>query len=135
MTPGEYLARRRAAAGLTIADVAQRIGTEPRIAERDRAELIARIEDDTVSPTIITLSALRRVYPFDVAVLARLAAPPAEASGPAPRLCRACACSELDACVGRDGTGCWWAEADLCIACAPGRLGHLNFAQPEESVR
>lgn len=37
-----------------------------------------------------------------------------------PPVCRGCGCTEADAClvqVGHHITGCWWAEADLCIAC------------------
>lgn len=132
LTPGAYLAKRRAAAGLTVADVAERLSSEPRISERDRAAFIESIEADVVSPTIITLSALRMIYPFDIAVLAHLAADPAEATGPQPRLCRECACSENDACIDRHGSGCWWVEEDLCIACAPGRFGHLAFAGPRD---
>lgn len=34
-------------------------------------------------------------------------------------ICRKCGCTERDACYDeRTGTGCWWAEPDLCSACA-----------------
>jgi hypothetical protein len=31
--------------------------------------------------------------------------------------CRVCGCTQDRACVGEDGP-CWWAESDLCSACA-----------------
>ncbi|WP_294292626.1 helix-turn-helix transcriptional regulator [uncultured Sphingomonas sp.] len=118
LLPGAYLAMRRKAAGLTIADVADRIGTDPRLGEIDRRELIEQIEADPRGATIHTLTALRRAYPFSVDVLSQLARLADGEPFPPPRLCRVCGCSELDACSDRSGYGCWWVERDFCSSCA-----------------
>lgn len=34
------------------------------------------------------------------------------------RACRACGCTELDACAHPDGRACHWVAPDLCSACA-----------------
>lgn len=118
LTPGEYIAKRRQAAGLSVNDVAARIGTEPRVSEIDRAEWIGGIEDGTVSPTVTQLATLRRIFPFDEQVLARLAAIADGRTVAEPRVCSICACSRLDACRHTDHP-CHWVAADLCSACAP----------------
>lgn len=116
--PGAYLTLRRVAAGLTIADVAERIGTDPRLGEIDRCQLITQIEADARGATIHTLTALRRAYPFSVDVLSQLARLADGEPFRAPQLCRVCGCSEFDACADRSGYGCWWVERDLCSSCA-----------------
>ncbi len=72
-TAGRYLAQCREAAGLTTADVADRVSCEPRLSQIDRRAWIEAIEQDVFSPTIHEITALRQVYPFHVDVLARLA--------------------------------------------------------------
>lgn len=126
--PGIYLAMRRAAAGLTIADVAARIGTEPHIPEHRRVEWIASIETNAGAATIHTLSALRRVYPFSFDALAGLAAIADGEARIAPRLCRICACSEPDPCIDEDGNACSWSDEDLCSDCDPGHF--VGYADP-----
>lgn len=115
LAPGEYLRRRREAAGLTIADVAARIGTTPRLGELDRRQLIASVEASAGDATIHTLAALRAVYRFSVDVVAQLAAIADGEPLPAPRLCTACACSEHDFNQYHGAPG-WW-EGDLCNRC------------------
>lgn len=119
LAPGAYLARRRAAAGYTTADVAARVASEPRLSELDRQAWIEAIEAGTLSPTIHELTALRRVFPYSVDVLAQLAAIADGEPLPPPHLCRECACSDLDACVDEFGHGCSWIAAELCSTCAP----------------
>lgn len=31
--------------------------------------------------------------------------------------CRVCGCSDMNACEGAFGEGCWWEEFDLCSSC------------------
>jgi hypothetical protein len=73
LTPGAYLKRQRLEAGLTIADVAARLATEPRIAEHARIEWLELIEADAMPLLFTTVIALRTAYPFDLAQLERLA--------------------------------------------------------------
>lgn len=119
MTPGEYLALRRGAAGLTLAQVAARLQTEPRLDERGRLQLLGQIESSAVPANAFTLAALRACFRFDSVVydaladrhFGRFAALP-----PAPRICIGCGCTEHDAC--RHGFGaCHWVAADRCSAC------------------
>ena len=122
LTPGAYLKHRRTAAGLSIADVAARLATEPRWPEHIRAEQLELIEADVLAPSFQTIVALRAVFRFDLTVLERLVAIHAGADLRAPRLCRICACSEHDACLDGQG-GCSWVEQDLCTACLGPDLG------------
>lgn len=117
LTPGAYLARRRAAAGLSIVDVAIRLGTDPRIAEHARARWIEQIEADAVPASFNTIVALRWAYPFDLEVLERLVGIALGAHLMPPQLCRVCACSEFDPCSGARDFTCSWVRPDLCSAC------------------
>lgn len=116
MKPGAYLQRRRIAEGMQVADVAARLSTEPRIAEHLRAEWIALIEAGEMEASFSTISALRCAFPFDLAVLERLALIDLGADLQPPRICRVCACSNYDPCV-TDAGACSWAATDLCTAC------------------
>lgn len=122
ITPGNYLRKRREAAGLSSADVAAMIVTEPRLPEHDLIYWLDRIEADVVPATFRTITCLRCCFMFDIEVLEALVAIQLAPAGtpvyPPPRLCRECACSERDACGGDDGFGCSWAADDLCSACA-----------------
>ena len=113
MTPGAYLRLRREAAGLSVEQVAERLRTEPRIAEFARAEWIELIEGDAMPAAFSTIVALRCAFRFDLAVLEALAIAQLGAFAVAIPICRKCGCTEEDACAGR----CWWAEPDLCSAC------------------
>ena len=122
MTPGTYLQRRRAAAGLSLDDVAARIGTEPHLLDQiSRVEWLARLEADVLPIDETVLRALYPVFPFDVTVVLQLTdsrtAPLSLGGGEPPRLCRECACSEHCACFA-DDVGCHWVEPDLCSSCA-----------------
>ena len=44
------------------------------------------------------------------------------------QVCRACGCSDLDACADEGGDPCWWAEEDLCTSCASGGASPAAFA-------
>lgn len=75
LTPGAYLKRQRLAAGLTIADVAARLATEPRWAEHARAEWLELIEADATPLLFGTVVALSTVFAIDVVELVRLVPP------------------------------------------------------------
>lgn len=121
-SPGTYLQRRREAASKTLADVAQRLSTVPRMAEHARVEWIALVELDAVPAGFSTIAALRSAFPFDLAVLAQLDLIRLGADLPPPRLCRTCACSEYDPCHDELGATCSWVEDDLCSACSHAAL-------------
>jgi hypothetical protein len=72
LTPGAYIKQQREAAGLTIADVAARLATEPRIAEHARAEWLGLIEADATPLLFMTVVALSTVYPIDMRQLVQL---------------------------------------------------------------
>ncbi len=46
------------------------------------------------------------------------------------RCCRACGCTENNACICNDGLPCAWAEDDLCTACEED--GHVLWVAPRE---
>ncbi len=112
LTPGQYLRKRREAAGLSIDDVAERIATEPRWAEHLRRGWLEQIESDQMPATFRTIVVLHQVMQFDMAVLVALSAEGCVE----PRLCIVCACSEADPCIGQSGP-CSWVDVDLCSAC------------------
>ena len=125
LTPGAYLRHRRQAAMLSLGDVAAKIHTTPRWSELERSGWLQRIEADVEQPTFRTVIALRQCFSFDIRVLASLVAIADGAEIDHPRLCRICACSDFDACVGRHQLAphhrpdaCHWVEQDLCSACA-----------------
>lgn len=95
MTPGAYLKHRRTAAGLDFHELAAALAAEPRLAEPARASWVEQIEADIVPMSFSTIVALRRVYRFDLAVLAQLAAIAMHSPVEPPRLCLICACNEV----------------------------------------
>jgi hypothetical protein len=137
MTPGAYLKHRRCAAGLGIHDVAAALATEPRLAELVRAEWLEQIEADIVPMTFNTIVSLRRAFAFDLDILSQLAAIAMHSPIDPPRLCRICACSEADACLGHSGP-CSWVDEEICSACffhAPAdRLAIIQSATAERDV-
>ncbi|RZF64502.1 XRE family transcriptional regulator [Sphingomonas populi] len=118
-TPGAYLKMRRCAARLSVADVAARIATVPRLAEHARVELIELIEADAAPASFATVVVFNNVYPFDIEVLAALQRIKLGADFAPPHLCRICACSDHDPCFRGTVFGpCFWVEDGLCSACA-----------------
>ena len=120
LRPGEYLAMRRAAAGLSVDEVALIFAPSREDAAQIRDALVA-LEADAPAAEHGWVALLPNAYPFDPTVyeaLVTLAADP-EAEGPHPHLCRACACSWHDSCESRAKGLCAWSEADgdLCTAC------------------
>jgi transcriptional regulator with XRE-family HTH domain len=113
ITPGAYLKLRRTAAGMSIADVAARLRTVPRIAEHIRAEQLQLIEADVQPANLSTIVALQGVYSFDLRILIRLSEIQLGIDREPPRLCKICGCSEWDACPGR----CAWVGLDACSSC------------------
>lgn len=119
LTPGAYLARRRQAAHLSIDDVAAMIETDPRLDQRARRAWLAQMEADLSPISIESVTALSRCFAFSRIALQGLANHAREPDRFAPpRICRLCACSELDACFSADRPPCAWMEDDLCTACA-----------------
>ena len=136
ISPGAYLALRRAAAGLSLNDVARsllalplsapRLVAHPAGVERRRirADLFT-LESDMALLTPDHAAQLSQVFAFDWAVYQQLAAQHTLPAGgvdvwglPIPRLCAACGCSWQDACRTPAGP-CGWSEEDpsLCTAC------------------
>lgn len=111
--PGTYIRMRREAAGETLESVASMISTEPKLDEAGRIDWLRQIEAGTLPVTRDVIVALRPAFSFDPIVLRRLDDLARGADLPAPRLCRRCACSELDAC----SPPCAWVALDLCSAC------------------
>ena len=119
LTPAGYLRLCRAAAGLSIEQVVERI--EPRIAARSDVGMILReLERDGVKAlSVNTLRPLLRAFPLDLEVYAQLRDEPADRH---PRICRACGCSQNDACVDRDRCPCAWSDTPgLCTGCETAR--------------
>jgi hypothetical protein len=120
-SPGQYIAKRRIAAGLSLDDVALRFETTPPVSARSRAEWLARIEADIDPISIGTAFALHGCFRFDPHVLDALIAIQAGVRDVArPHLCRVCACSWHDACVDhafRDACAWFDAAQTLCTNC------------------
>jgi len=111
ITAGAYLRKRREAVGLSIAEVAAGYAVG---SDRDAfAARLDKIERDQDAAGPATLNRMVEIFRFDRDVYRNLIA-----GLPAgPTLCRVCACSWNDPCVGR-GPNCHWAEADRCSRCA-----------------
>lgn len=118
MTPGKYLSLRRAAAGLSIEDVAARFTSDPRLGEMDRAEWLRQIENGEAPASVFVAVALAPVFNFSSGILGSLVAVAEGCGNPnaLPRLCPRCGCSQIDACFDGHAT-CDWATADLCTHC------------------
>lgn len=109
MKPGFYIALRRRAARLTVAEVEAELGAG---GARLSAPL-ALLEAERAKPTYADARLLGRVFPISAAVVSELGC------GTGPRICRSCGCSQFDPCDEGNGRGCAWAEPDLCTACIP----------------
>lgn len=117
LTPGAYLKCRRTAHGLSVDEVAEVLSTDPRIARHERSDWIKHIEADVSPASWPTIIALRRLFPFDLAVLERLTLIHLHEDLPPPRLCRICAASDTGA-IGLAIMPWGWAAPDLCIGCS-----------------
>lgn len=120
---GAYLALRRRAAGLTIADVATMIAANASW-RGFNADLLRGIEAGAIVPSPGFVDRLRGAFAFDRFIVRQLVC----AIHPAPELCRVCGCSALDACDDEQAGPCGWASTahDLCTHCAgdPRRRHH-----------
>lgn len=135
MSPGEYLRKRREAAGISAAEVARQLAlmhfgnmTSPRAAILAELE---RAEDSTMPLSLAQAQVLRNVFPLDAAIYEALAQhhfadQASRAELTQPRVCAACACSWNDPCRihARRGTSvidwpCSWSpdRPELCTAC------------------
>lgn len=92
-SPARYLRVRRAYAGLSIQQVAERIA--PRETDRaEAADLVRMLETEGVTAREpATLKALRNVYPFDLDVYRQLTN---ELDDRHPAICQECGCSAWD---------------------------------------
>jgi hypothetical protein len=119
MTPGTYLRKRREAFGRSIDEVALTIHGPGSVI--DMPSRLEAAEADTQPLSGLLLGMVRRsgAFPFDPAVYFWLVAIARgdDQRWPAPRICRSCACSEMDAC----DPPCAWVEPDLCTGCGKAR--------------
>ena len=112
---GAYLRKRREAAGLTIDEVAAGCALPPHRAAF--AVRLRAIEADQDAAADETLKLLRGAFRFDRTIYRDLLS-----DLPGRQICRNCACSFHDSCVG-PGANCHWVEPDLCSRCAsPGAV-------------
>ena len=113
LTAGAYLRKRRLAAGLTIDAVTAATAPGATSNRTAFAQRLAAIEADKDAAAEPTIWILKGAFHFDAEIYRNLAA--GLPAGTA--LCRHCACSWNDACIGA-GANCHWAESDLCSGCA-----------------
>lgn len=134
MSPGTYLRKRRESADLLIEDVAAMMATTPHTSELSRVEWLRRIEADVLPIGEDVIEALRYAFAFDATVLRRLEDLRTSPGLPEPRVCRICACSELDPCHLNSIVGlgtCAWVEEDRCSACPPDGEAGAVALEPE----
>lgn len=119
MTPGTYLRLRRLAAGVRIEAAALALANGAGDKEEPAQLLLELIELDAVCATADQLARLRLAFRFDGKTYDRLADLKFfGAKLPYPRVCRACGCTEFDACLDHHRhAACHWVAADLCSAC------------------
>jgi len=136
ITPGAYLRKRRAAAGVTLPQIATCLaalhhgpsgpGGPPRAASflqrLSMRRRLAAAEHDRQHFTLCEVELLALLVPLDPRVYEQLvdldlAGP--DSGMPVPRLCRSCGCSFLDSCVDDFGITCTWARFDpnRCTSC------------------
>lgn len=110
----EYLRLRRTAAGLTVDQLADRLGPGRRAGEA--RSIITRLEArGATARTDAIIERIARVIPLDATVYRQLADDPVERH---PSVCRSCGCSEFDGCSCSDsGRACSWATSHLCTRC------------------
>jgi hypothetical protein len=110
MTPAHYLRLRRTAAGLSVAQVAERL--MPRADFRHMTAAFLRVieTDGCTAKNREHIERLATVYPFDPDVYFQLT------TGDEPRICSGCGCSAFDPCHGTEGV-CSWTMLDACGRC------------------
>lgn len=117
MTPGDYLRKRREAAGLSIEGLVERLAKAGLAGDAVRRTQVD-CESGRTRPGDGWLRILQSAFAFDPGVYLALFHDDAGV-----RICRGCACTENDACD--EGLQmCGWAAADLCTACV-----HRGVAQ------
>lgn len=129
LTPAAYLRLRRAAAGVSIPQLAEamiayrrrrlgaKVAAHPAYATaRDAVDLIELLErDGTRAMQRRTIEAVAACVPLDIDVYFQLADEPA---GRHPRVCRGCGCSSHDACHHDSYGSCAWTSPTQCSHCA-----------------
>ncbi|WP_338445928.1 hypothetical protein V5F89_12335 [Pelagerythrobacter marensis] len=140
MSPGTYIRKRRTMAGVSVAQASGALAALEILAHRtvrgrigQLQQRLAAAEADRDHFTLCEAQILRNVFPFDPNVYEQLVdfhlAGPGAAL-PEPQICRNCACSYFDACMGTDGP-CAWHSDDLCTVCAnTGGAEHVNRHRP-----
>ncbi len=113
MTPANYLRLRRAAAGLTIAQVAERLMPRVEFRSMTAAFLRALETDGYTAKDRSHIERLAQVFPLDPEVYYQLVVEPTDRQ---PRICSGCGCSAYDPCTGPDGP-CRWEAPDACGVC------------------
>jgi hypothetical protein len=121
MSPGTYIMKRREAAGLSLDDVAARVGGDAAARADLRANLRRFEAGDPGEYSGLIYQQLPGVFPFDRRVLAALVIAASNPAKVLPPICRVCACSDFDPCVDRTGP-CGWTppvpgKQPLCTAC------------------
>jgi transcriptional regulator with XRE-family HTH domain len=114
LTPGAYLKARRLVAGLTIAEVAAQLRTEPHLHEVDLIDWIRRIEADAVPASPEMLAALRALFPFHLDTLGVLAA---VARGELPFSAAPTLCALCGSMSDNDALDLTWTDPVGCPAC------------------
>ncbi len=99
MSPGTYIRLRREAAGLSLADVAGMLDTDPHVSAQRRVDWLAAIEADREAVNERIALALIVVLPIDFAALSLLVANAAGARDVvAPRICDHCGAGAIVGC-------------------------------------
>lgn len=117
MSPGTYLRLRREAAGVTLEAAA--IALAHGLKNRNTLLALEDIEADLRGASPTEIARLGLAFRFDGATFDQLTDIHFfRADLPHPRICRVCACSELDPCIDFDRQlACHWVDLDLCSAC------------------
>ena len=129
LSPGAYLALRRAAAGLSVDDVARQLAMLPwalvPATPAAVALLAARLRDAEGGGAPFTApqaALIRNVFRFDLDVylaLIDLAAAGPGSGLPVPQICTGCGCTWHDACETEEGPCAWTADPHRCTARSP----------------
>ncbi|WP_242140841.1 helix-turn-helix transcriptional regulator [Sphingomonas sp. TREG-RG-20F-R18-01] len=120
MTPGNYIRKRREAAGLTVDELALRLETIPAVSAMTRAQWLTMMETDVAPISISAINAIVSFISLDETVLDALALIRAGVALSSPQICIECGCSEHDPCCDEDGKPtCWWISEELCSCCVP----------------
>lgn len=129
MSPGNYLRKRREAAGVTLERAALTLtqGITRPIILQDCKRLVLELESDERHVTAVIVSHFAHAFPLDPEIYDTLVANHCGAALPMPNICSQCACSFHDPCLrpiddltsGAGNAVCGWADgsATICTFC------------------